>query len=66
MPLSFFTSYFGMNLQGIVGTSHGQGFFWTVTASFAFVIVATAAILAFRKQVYAYLWGNQRLTDEEQ
>ena len=55
-----------MNLQGIVGTSHGQGFFWTVTASFAFVIVATAAILAFRKQVYAYLWGNQRLTDEEQ
>ncbi|KAI9856863.1 MAG: hypothetical protein M1824_005237 [Vezdaea acicularis] len=66
LPLSFFTSYFGMNLQGIVGTSHGQGFFWTVTASFAFVIVATAAILAFRKQVYAYLWGNQRLTDEEQ
>lgn len=27
LPLSFFTSYYGMNLKGVVDTEHGQGYF---------------------------------------
>uniref|UniRef100_A0A0B7KIC1 Uncharacterized protein n=1 Tax=Bionectria ochroleuca TaxID=29856 RepID=A0A0B7KIC1_BIOOC len=31
VPLSFFTSYFGMNVTDIVATSHSSGYFWMIS-----------------------------------
>ncbi|KAH9833352.1 hypothetical protein Tdes44962_MAKER08801 [Teratosphaeria destructans] len=30
LPLSFFTSYFGMNVKDVVNTTHSSGYFWIV------------------------------------
>lgn len=47
LPLSFFTSYYGMNLTGIVGTTHGEGFFWKVCGSIALFIVIFVVLGAY-------------------
>ncbi|EAT88315.2 hypothetical protein SNOG_04555 [Parastagonospora nodorum SN15] len=39
LPLSFFTSYFGMNLKGIIDTDKTQEYYWKVCGSVAFGIV---------------------------
>ncbi|KAF2431559.1 hypothetical protein EJ08DRAFT_586952 [Tothia fuscella] len=49
LPLSFFTSYFGMNLKGIQSTDRDEHWFWTVCGSIAFVIILISMLYAFRK-----------------
>ena len=51
LPLSFFTSYYGMNLTGIVGTSRGEGYFWKVCGSIAFLIVLCVVLGAYRHRL---------------
>ncbi|KAL9125665.1 MAG: hypothetical protein Q9217_005160 [Psora testacea] len=48
LPLSFFTSYFGMNLSGIVDTVKSEAYFWKVCGSVAFFIVLFVTLGAFR------------------
>ena len=48
LPLSFFTSYFGMNLSDLVGTGWTQRHFWKVCGSIAFLIVLFVTLGAFR------------------
>lgn len=48
LPLSFFTSYYGMNLTGIVGTAKDESYFWKLCGSIAFFIVLFVALGAFR------------------
>src|ERR1700744_1060334 len=48
LPLSFFTSYFGMNLQGIINTNRDETWFWKVCGTVAFMIVVVSMMYAFR------------------
>lgn len=51
LPLSFFTSYYGMNLRGIIDSGLTQGYFWRVCGSIAFAIVMIVALGAFRHRL---------------
>ncbi|CAF9933208.1 hypothetical protein IMSHALPRED_009091 [Imshaugia aleurites] len=55
LPLSFFTSYYGMNLNGIVNTSKTETYFWKVCGSVAFLIVLFTALGAFRHRMRTLL-----------
>ena len=48
LPLSFFTSYYGMNLSGIVNTGKSERWFWKVCGSAALAIVLIVTLGAFR------------------
>jgi len=51
LPLSFFTSYYGMNLTDFVNTAKTQGYFWKVCGSATLAIVVFTALSAFRHQL---------------
>lgn len=51
LPLSFFTSYYGMNLAGIVNTAKTETYFWTVCGTAAILIVLLVAFGAFRHRL---------------
>lgn len=51
LPLSFFTSYYGMNLTGIVGTKLSERYFWKVCGSVAFLIVLFVSLSAYRHRL---------------
>ena len=51
LPLSFFTSYYGMNLGDIVNTARTQRYFWKVCGSATLAIVVFTALSAFRHQL---------------
>jgi len=50
LPLSFFTSYFGMNLQGIAEAERDEKYFWLSCGLAGFAIVAVLFLYAFRGQ----------------
>jgi hypothetical protein len=62
LPLSFFTSYFGMNLQGIANTSKSETYFWKVCGSIAFLIIFAIVLYAFKESIHRRLWGSFRDT----
>jgi Mg2+ and Co2+ transporter CorA len=47
LPLSFFSSYFGMNLRGLAVNERGEAYFWEVCGSLTLVIIVLALLLAF-------------------
>ncbi|KAI3317618.1 hypothetical protein HD806DRAFT_514603 [Xylariaceae sp. AK1471] len=51
LPLSFFTSYFGMNLKGITGTDKTESCFWEVCGPISFVIILAFGTFALRYRV---------------
>ena len=51
LPLSFFTSYYGMNLTGIVGTTLTESHFWKVCGSIALLIVLFVVLGAYRHRL---------------
>jgi hypothetical protein len=51
LPLSFFTSYFGMNIQGIVDTSNTERDFWRVCGTVGFVLFFLIAFYAFKHKL---------------
>jgi Mg2+ and Co2+ transporter CorA len=53
LPLSFFTSYFGMNLQGIVDTHKTEKYFWKLCGSLGFVLFFGIALYAFKHKLRA-------------
>ena len=55
LPLSFFTSYYGMNLNGVVNTTKTEDFFWKVCGSIAIFVVLVTALGAFRHKLKVLL-----------
>ncbi|KAI0875958.1 hypothetical protein GGS24DRAFT_488982 [Hypoxylon argillaceum] len=55
LPLSFFTSYFGMNLEGIAGTSKTETYFWEVCGTISVVIILVFGIFALRYRIMEQL-----------
>lgn len=51
LPLSFFTSYFGMNLKGVMNTDRTEEYFWKVCGSISVAIVLITCMYAFRYKV---------------
>jgi len=51
LPLSFFTSYYGMNLKGIANTNKNEAYFWEVCGTAGFLIVLTVCMYAWRHKV---------------
>ena len=58
LPLSFFTSYYGMNLKDIVNTTNGQGYFWKVCGTATLAIVLLTALGAFRHHLRRAIRGK--------
>ncbi|KAL8990174.1 MAG: hypothetical protein Q9177_001108 [Variospora cf. flavescens] len=59
LPLSFFTSYYGMNLSTIVNTPRTEGYFWRLCGSIAFFIVVVVTLGAFRHHL-RNIWKSRR------
>lgn len=58
LPLSFFTSYYGMNLKDVVSTRKDQHYFWKLCGSITLAIVLLTAVGAFRHHVRRALRGR--------
>lgn len=59
LPLSFFTSYYGMNLSTIVNTKRTEGYFWKLCGTIAFIIVLVVTLGATRHYL-KQLWKGRR------
>ena len=59
LPLSFFTSYYGMNFKGNYSLLSGQGYFWGVCGSITAVIVISTLVYGFKDRLYGWAWGNR-------
>lgn len=59
LPLSFFTSYFGMNIQGITTTTKNERYFWMVCGPVTVSIVLLTLLFGFRKRLRDVLWSDQ-------
>ena len=59
LPLSFFTSYFGMNLQGIANTEMNEKNFWMVCGPVTVSIVLLTLVFGFRKRFKDKLWSDE-------
>jgi Mg2+ and Co2+ transporter CorA len=48
LPLSFFTSYFGMNFKNIINTAHTSEYFWMIAGPVsAVIVIAIFAVMKF-------------------
>ena len=47
LPLSFVTSYLGMNTSDLRNMQSGQALFWAIGAPVAFVVLSAALLAAF-------------------
>ena len=63
LPLSFFTSYFGMNLKGIINTDRTEEYYWKVCGSVAFGIVLLVCLYAFRYRIRQKFWTYRARKD---
>ncbi|KAI4130911.1 MAG: hypothetical protein LQ338_001508, partial [Usnochroma carphineum] len=59
LPLSFFTSYFGMNLKGVADTDRTERFFWAVCGSATVCIVSLTVLFGFKNRLYAWIWEDR-------
>ncbi|KAL8720978.1 MAG: hypothetical protein Q9225_002260 [Loekoesia sp. 1 TL-2023] len=59
LPLSFFTSYYGMNLSTITNTERTEGYFWKLCGSIALFIVVVVSLGAFRHHL-RHMWHGRR------
>ncbi|KAL8772056.1 MAG: hypothetical protein Q9209_002722 [Squamulea sp. 1 TL-2023] len=59
LPLSFFTSYYGMNLSTFVNTPRTEGHFWKVCGSVALFIVLVVTLGASRHWL-KQMWRSRR------
>jgi Mg2+ and Co2+ transporter CorA len=63
LPLSFFTSYYGMNLQGIINTRMTEHDFWKVCGGTAFAIIILVVIGAFRHSLRKRYFKREKSHD---
>ena len=55
MPVSFFASYFGMNVDGVINAGRSEKYFWEVCGTFSFVIIGIVAAIVLRRQAFVRL-----------
>ncbi|OQE20216.1 hypothetical protein PENFLA_c017G00431 [Penicillium flavigenum] len=64
MPLSFFTSYLGMNTSDIRDMESSQSLFWTISIPLTMVIIAVILSVSFQaeriRELFDTLLGNYR------
>jgi Mg2+ and Co2+ transporter CorA len=60
LPLNFFTSYYGMNVKGLVDTKD-VAYFWKVCGTVAFLIILLVSVYAFRRRIRAVLGRTKDL-----
>ena len=65
LPLSFVSSYFGMNTADIRSTQQGQWIFWAVGISVTFCVAVIALLAAFKGQRWRRRWNERRIWDHE-
>ncbi|KAL8721956.1 MAG: hypothetical protein Q9225_001470 [Loekoesia sp. 1 TL-2023] len=65
LPLSFVSSFFGMNTADIRGTQQGQWIFWAVGLSVTFFVAVLALLAAFRGQRWRRRWNEKYVWDHE-
>ncbi|GAB1313473.1 hypothetical protein MFIFM68171_03683 [Madurella fahalii] len=51
LPLSFFTSYFGMNLDSVAETKLTEAYFWEVCGTVSIVLILIVSLYAFRHRL---------------
>lgn len=61
LPLSFFTSYFGMNVQGISTGERTQGEFWAICATITLILVIFTLAYGFKDRIYGLVWGDRKV-----
>ncbi|KAL8722755.1 MAG: hypothetical protein Q9225_000816 [Loekoesia sp. 1 TL-2023] len=59
LPLSFFTSYFGMNLKGVIDTDRTERYFWAVCGSVTVCVVSLTVLFGFKNRLYACIWEDR-------
>ncbi|KAL9578923.1 MAG: hypothetical protein Q9203_006919 [Teloschistes exilis] len=59
LPLSFFSGYFGMNLQGVVNTERTERYFWAVCGTATVCVVSATIIFGFKDRLYRWLWTSR-------
>ncbi|KAL8675710.1 MAG: hypothetical protein Q9186_007662 [Xanthomendoza sp. 1 TL-2023] len=65
LPLSFVSSYFGMNTADVRELQQGQWIFWAVGLSVTFSTVVVALLVAFRGQRWKQRWNEKYVRDYE-
>ncbi|KAL8681596.1 MAG: hypothetical protein Q9224_006841 [Gallowayella concinna] len=64
LPLSFFTSYFGMNLKGVVDTNRTERFFWAVCGTVTVCVVGFTVLFGFKERLYRWFWEDRAFVKE--
>lgn len=59
LPLSFFTSYFGMNVHGLNPERVSQGQFWAVCAPITLSLLVFVLVYGFRQRLSTLLLSNR-------
>ena len=59
LPLSFFTSYFGMNLKGVIDTDRTERYFWAVSGSVTVCVVSLTILFGFRHRLVTWIWEDR-------
>ena len=62
LPLSFFTSYYGMNFKDGHSLLDGEDYFWGVCGSVTAVIVISTLVYGFKDRLYGWIWNDRRST----
>ncbi|MDI1491287.1 MAG: hypothetical protein OHK93_002496 [Ramalina farinacea] len=67
LPLSFFTSYFGMNIRGVADTDKTERYFWTVCGVVTTFVVGLTIIFGFKERLHEWLlsWISEDVTSTE-
>ncbi|KAL8700997.1 MAG: hypothetical protein Q9224_000709 [Gallowayella concinna] len=65
LPLSFVSSYFGMNTADVRELRQGQWIFWAVGGSVTFSTVVVALLVAFRGHRWKQRWNEKYVRDYE-
>lgn len=68
LPLSFVTSYMGMNTSDIRNQDAGQGRFWMIAAPLTSLVLGLALLLGYRFETLRewagkWKWGGPRRAD---
>ena len=55
LPLSFFTSYWGMNLNSMPESRRTEAYFWKVCGTISFLVIFVISLYAFRRKLRGQL-----------
>jgi len=65
LPLSFVTGFFGMNLEGIIGTTSSVIHFWVIALPLMFAIVSLCLFAAFLGSIKRWIQQSAKRRKEK-